>query len=75
MFFVQIWGPVTEIKLFHYRVRRPVNTTLSDVHYQARILVGVDVDHVSQGTVCDGRTEDWDVVLKVKSQDTIKVVA
>lgn len=39
--------------------------TLCNVDNEARIPVRVHVDHVSNGAVSDGRTEDWDIVLYI----------
>jgi len=40
--------------------------TLSYVHNETRVLVGVDIDHVPQGAIRDGRAEHRDVILKAK---------
>ena len=38
--------------------------TFRYVQNQARVLVRVEVEHVTQAAVCESRTEHWDVILK-----------
>lgn len=49
----------------HQSLGLSVIITLCNVDNEAGIPVGVHVDHVSNGAVSDGRTEDWDIVLYI----------
>lgn len=40
-----------------------VPDVLNDVHNEAGIAEGVEVYHISEGSVCERRTEDRDIVL------------
>ena len=44
--------------------------TLCYVNDKARVLVGMDVYHVTHRAICEGRTEDRDVVLEVSERRT-----
>ena len=45
------------------------NLALNDIHDQTGILVGVHIDHVSQGAICYGRAEHRNVVLRVLQKE------
>ena len=45
-----------------------------NVHNQARVLERVKVDHIPKRSICQGRTEHWDIVLNnnpQRSQGTV----
>lgn len=47
----------------------PQRLTLNDVQDQARVLVGMEEDHVAQRAICERRAQHGDVVLAEGGQD------
>jgi len=45
-------------------VKRDVHLTFNNIQNESRILVGVEVDHVPNGSVCECRTVHGNIVLK-----------
>ena len=42
--------------------------TLCNIDNKSWVLVGVDVDHVSNGAISQSRTKHWDVVLYIERE-------
>ncbi len=57
------------IRTFHYNLNKGplylMIITLCYVHNQSRVLVGMDIYHVTQGAISNGRAENRNVILKV----------
>ena len=60
-------GCIFKIKKRLYKgvyVKRDVHLTFNNIQNESRILVGVEVDHVPNGSVSERRTVHGNIVLK-----------